>query len=136
MEEPDELEQGSRLLVDALRRAAAGHAHCGLTERDFAMAFPGDGREVFATFQTFLQAIARAGRRRLRAAHPGSALLTADERLLLAVIAAAQHADEPRLDAHLCWLARAEGRRLIALAARALATAFAVHGYWLPVPAR
>jgi hypothetical protein len=47
---------------------------------------------VFATFRAFLQALAHAGRRKLRAGRPGSSTHTPDETLLLALIAAAKPA--------------------------------------------
>jgi hypothetical protein len=134
--EPAGLEGGGQLLVGALRRVAFGHDCLGLTKRDFAIAFHGDANEVFATFRAFLQALAHAGRRKLRAARPGAPNLTPDETLLVAMVAAAQCGDETLLDAYLCWLARAEARGAVAITTRALATALAVHGQWLQAPAR
>jgi hypothetical protein len=127
--------QGGRLLIGALRGIAFGRGCSALTRRDFAIAFPGDADEVFATFRAFLQALAHAGRRKLRAG-PLGAQPTPDETAVLALIAAAQTGDETLVDAHLCWLARAEARIPVAITARALATALAVHGQWLHVPTR
>jgi|HubBroStandDraft_6_1064221.scaffolds.fasta_scaffold162022_3 hypothetical protein len=138
-ERPAELGQGGQLLISALRGIAFGHRCSALTQRDFAIAFPGDANEVFATFRAFLQALAHAGRRKLRAGHPGSPTPTPDETLLLALLAAAQAGDETLVDAYLCWLARAEARGAVAITTRALATALAVHGQWLrpaTVPSR
>jgi hypothetical protein len=134
--EPAGLGQGGQLLIGALRRIAFGHGCSVVTRRDFAIAFPGDANEVFGTFCAFLQALAHAGRRKLRAGRPGSPIPTSDETALLALIAAAQADDQPLLDAHLCWLARPEARIAVAITARALATALAVHGQWLrqPIP--
>lgn len=126
--------RGETLLIDALRRAAAGHDGCALTRRDFAVAFPGDADEVLVTFRAFLQALACAGRRKLRIGLPGLPAATADEAWLIALLAAAQAADDARFDAHLCWLTRAAARGAVAITARALATALAVHGQWLRVP--
>jgi hypothetical protein len=47
----------------------------------------------------------------------------------------AQAGDEILVDAHLCWLARAEDSLTLAMTARALATALATHGQWLCLPA-
>jgi hypothetical protein len=136
---PAEIRQGERLLISALRGIAFGHGCSALTQRDFAIAFPGDANEVFATFRAFLQALAHAGRRKLRAGRPGSPTPTPDETVLLALLAAAQAGDETLVDAYLCWLARAEARSAVAITTRALATALAVHGQWLepvPIPSR
>jgi hypothetical protein len=125
------LGQGGRLLIGALRRIALGYGCLAVTRHEFAIAFPGDASEVFATFCAFLQALAYAGRRKLRAGRPGSPIPTPDETALLALIAAAQADDQPLIDAHLCWLARPEARIAVTITARALATALAVHGQWL-----
>jgi hypothetical protein len=132
---PAGLGEGGQLLISALRRIALGHGCSVLTRRDFAIAFPGDANEVFATFCAFLQALAHAGRRKLRAGRPGAPRATPDETALLALIAAAQAGDEVLVDAHLCWLARADARPSVAIMTRALATALAAHGQWLRVPA-
>jgi hypothetical protein len=128
---PAELGQGGQLLIGALRGIAFGHGCSALTRRDFAIAFPGDAGEMFATFRSFLQALAYASRRKLRAGRPGSPTPTSDETLLLTLIAAAQAGDEALVDAHLCWLARPDARAFVAITTRALATALAVHGVWL-----
>jgi hypothetical protein len=124
------------LLIGALRRAAAGHAGCRLTRRDFAIAFPGDADEVFVTFRAFLGTLAHAGRRKLRIGLPGSSLAMPDETLLIALLAAAQSGNDGLVDAYLCWLARPGERISVAITARALATALAAHGHWLRAPVR
>jgi hypothetical protein len=122
------------LLIGTLRRVAIGHKCAELTRRDFALAFPGDGDEVFATFRGLLCTIAHASRRKLRIGLPGSPQPTPDETLLIALVAAAQARNDDLVDAHLCWLARPEARCAVAITLRALATALAVHGHWLPAP--
>jgi hypothetical protein len=125
---------GRELLIGALRRIAAGRSCTVLTQRDFATAFRGDADEVFATFRAFLQSLAHGGRRKLRVGLPGARHMTPDEIAIIALIAAAQVDDAARLDAHLCWLVRGEARLLVAIMTRALATALAVRGQWLPAP--
>jgi hypothetical protein len=49
-----EFGQGGQLLISALRGIAFGHGCSALTRRAFAIAFPGDANEVFATFRAFL----------------------------------------------------------------------------------
>jgi hypothetical protein len=126
---------GSQLLLSALRRSALGQACADLIRHDFAVAFPGDANEVFATFRASLQALAHARRRKLRVAYPCAKVLTPDETLLLAVVAAAQAGDKALFEAHLCWLALPRARDAVAITVRALATALAAHGQWLrPFP--
>jgi hypothetical protein len=123
-----------RLLTWAWRLIAVGRGNCPVLEREFAEACGEDAREVLATFVGFLQALVHAGRRRLVIGAPGGAEKTADERRILALIASAQ-ADEALLfDAHLDWLARADARHILAMGARALATALSVHGLCLALP--
>lgn len=127
--------RGGRVLIDALRRMATGHDTCRLILGEFAAAFPGDGPEIFATFRVFLQAVAHAGRRKLRVAAPGSTQLSPDEKLLLALIAAAQSGDQSLLDGYVSWLTRADRRMsVVAIAVGALATALGAHGQWLAEP--
>jgi hypothetical protein len=132
--DPTEAGASADLLIGALRRLAIGQKCATLARHDFALAFPGDGAEVFATFRAFLCTIAHATRRKLRIGLPGSPQPTPDETLLVALVAAAQTGDDDLVDAHLCWLARAEARCPVALTLRALATALAVHGHWLQAP--
>ena len=126
--------EGEILLIGALRRAAAGQGGGALTRRDFAIAFPGDADEVLMTFRAFLATLAHAGRRKLRIGLPGSSLTMPDETLLITLLAAAQAGDDELVDAYLCWLARPGARASVAITARALATALAVHGHWLGTP--
>lgn len=122
-----EPQAGDVLLIAALRRMASGQSGCALTRRDFAIAFPGDADEVFATFRASLQALARAGRRKLRVGLPAMP----DEIALVALLAAAQAGDDALFDAHLRWLTRPDARDSAAITTRALAAALAVHGHWL-----
>ena len=128
------LTEGEQLVVRSWRRVAAERIDGPLLAREFERACGEDAAEVFATFCTFLRALACASRRHLRIGHPGCSTLTLDERQLLTVIAAAQAGDETRLEANLRWLARAELRVALAIAVSALGTALAAHGYCLPLP--
>jgi hypothetical protein len=123
--------RGGALLVSALRRMALGQGCAALVQRDFTTAFPGDASEVFATFRAFLQALAHAGRRKLRIAYPGSPVPMPDEVLLLGLIAAGQNGNDALFEAYLRWLTLPEAREAAAITARALAAAFAAHGQWL-----
>ena len=126
---------GGQLMIDALRRLAFSGSCAAIPRRDFALAFPGDAGEVFATFRAFLGVLAHGGRRKLRVGAPGARSRTPDETLVVALVAAAQAGDEALVDAYLCWLTHVEARGAAAITVRALATALAVQGQWLqPLP--
>jgi hypothetical protein len=127
---------GAALLVSAWRRMASGNGTGSLVTRAFAAACGDDGAEVLATFDAFLRALAWAARRRLRIGYPGAADLTIDEQQALALIAAGQAGHATCFDAHLRWLARPDAAAALGIAARALGTALAAHGYRLPLALR
>ena len=114
---------GEHLLVWTWRRIAVGRGACPLVIQEFSHACGEDAGEVFATFCTFLRALAYAGRRRIRVGRPGSPVLTSDERQLLALLAAAQAGHAAHVEAHLRWLAHSHLRDALAIAAHALGTA-------------
>ncbi len=127
---------GEHLLVWSWRRVATGRTLCPLMMDDFSAAFGEDGPEVFATFCTFLQALAVASRRPLAISAPGCPNITAGERQILTLLAAAQ-ADAPAmLEAHLRWIAIPEKRIVLAIATSALARALAVNKMVLDLPER
>lgn len=131
------LNYGEHLLIWALRRLVVRPEVCRVVEREFADTCREDAGEVLATFRVFLGTLSHAARRRVCIGHPGSFGLTADERRLVSLIAAAQNDDRSRLDALTCWFARGGTQPLLAIAARALATAFAANDLWLSAePAR
>jgi hypothetical protein len=128
------LSYGEHLLVWSWRRIITGRGDCPLIAREFLQLCGEDAAEVLATFYTFLQALACAGRRRLQVGYPGCSALTADERQMLVLIAVAQRHDAARLQAHLQIIARAALRPALAIAARALGTALNEHDLRLPLP--
>lgn len=122
---------GEHLLVWSWRRLAAGRADCAWAEQEFTDACGEDGPEVFLTFTVFLKALAFSSRRRLAVGTPGCLHLTADERQVLALLAAAQAGSPARLEAHLRWIAEAERRPVLEIAAGALAMALTANGLLL-----
>lgn len=130
------LGHAEQLLVWSWRRVATGHAYCSLTRDGFAATCGEDGPEVFVTFCTFLQALAVASRRQFLIGAPGLAVLTADERQVLTLLAAAQADDPALLEAHLCWLAIPEKRPVLEIATVALARALCFSALNLVLPAR
>ncbi|MEI9988581.1 MAG: hypothetical protein WDM86_00965 [Rhizomicrobium sp.] len=124
------------LLVWSWRRIAAGQACCPLMMDEFASACGEDGPEVIATYCTFLKALAMAGRRRFAIGAPGCLAVTADERQVLILVAAAQ-ADTPALlEAHLRWIAVPEKRHLLEIATGALARALSTNDLHIALPAQ
>ncbi len=123
-----ELSRGERLLVRTLRRLARGWDLCAGLTREFADTCGKEqAAEVIGTLRLFLGTVGCTARRRVTVAPPGWSELTADERQILSLIAAAQEADEPRLAALVCWFARLEVQPLLSHASRELAMAFASH---------
>jgi hypothetical protein len=129
------LDDGEQLLIWAWRKIVTGRNGCPLIAWEFSKLCGEDAADVLATFCTFLSALAYVARRPVHVGYPGYPGLTADERQFLTLIAAAQANDEARFEAHLRWLARAELRPALAIAARALAAALKAHDLNLPLPA-
>jgi hypothetical protein len=125
---------GEHLLLWSWRRMATGRTFCPLMMDDFSAAFGDDGPEVFATFCTFLQALAVASRKPLTIGTPGCPEITADERQALTLIAASQAKAPALLEAHLRWIAIPEKRLVLQIATNALARALAVNEMVLDMP--
>ena len=125
---------GEHLLVWSWRRIAAGRADCRLMAREFGDACGEDAAEVFATFCTFLKALGFACRRRLAIGEPGAPAVTADERQVLTLIAAAQAATPALMEAHLRWLTEPDRRHVLQIAAGALANALKANELRLALP--
>lgn len=86
---------------------------------EFSDACGNDAGEVLLTFCAFLRALALASRRPLSIGSPGRLAVTADERRILILLAAAQAGTPSLFEAHLRWLARAEQSHTLKIAARA-----------------
>ncbi len=130
---PTGLGQGETLLVRSWRRIAVGQGGCPVMVQEFTDCCGEDTAEVFATFCTFLRALAFASRRPLMIGPPGSDI-SPDERQALTLIAAAQ-ADVPALfEAHLRWVARHDRRDVLRITAGALATALRANHLHLALP--
>lgn len=122
------------LLIWCWRRIARGHTGCPLVMDELAGACGEDGPEVFVTLCTFLKALALASRRQLTMGTSGSPIITADERQILTLLAAAQ-ADTPALlEAHLRWISFPEKRHILEIATGALARALWVNNLSVPLP--
>jgi hypothetical protein len=102
--------------------------------REFRDACGEDGPEVLFTFCTFLQALGFASRRHIVIGTPGSRVVTADERQVLTLIAAAQTQTSALFEAHLRWLTRPQQRHVLQIATSALAAALHANHLYLALP--
>jgi hypothetical protein len=125
---------GEHLLIWTWRRLATGRAECPAIARAFGEACGEDGADVLATVLAFLQILAQGRRRRLLIGYPTALSLTADERQVLILLAAAQHGEAELLEAHVRWLAGGNHREALKIAARAVARALGAHEVFLPLP--
>ncbi len=123
------------LLVWSWRRIATGRICCPLMMDEFANACGEDGPEVVATYCTFLKALAMASRRRFAIGAPGCRAVTADERQVLILIAAAQAEAPALLEAHLRWIAAPEKRHVLEIATGALTRALCANDLHVARPA-
>ncbi|MES2343854.1 MAG: hypothetical protein V4597_19465 [Pseudomonadota bacterium] len=130
---PD-LTHGERLLLFGFRALAYELGACPLVRRAFHQACGAAGAETLNALEVFVRELARHGRRRVTLGVPGSLPLSRDEQLILALFAAAQAEDYPRLEAHLAWLLADPPRPPFAAAACLVAQAFSFNGLVLRVP--
>lgn len=130
----DDLLQGEHMLLWAFRTLAVGLGDCRLLKRQFDEACGPAGAQALAALSVFVRELGINGRRKVSVAAPGSACITQDERLILALFAAAQDEDYGRLEAHLAWLTAEPARPPYAAAACMTAQALGLGGYLLRTP--
>jgi hypothetical protein len=119
----DVLARDVSFVVETWRQAALGNANCPRLLREFRKHCGAESERIFEIYFTFLRALGRASRRRLKIGHPGCPGMTRDEIQVLSLLAAAQTGHWILFDAHLCWLASDGSRAVIAGAAMVLADA-------------
>ncbi|HEX3498493.1 MAG TPA: hypothetical protein VHT04_04155, partial [Stellaceae bacterium] len=85
------LGRAERTLIYGLRRMASGDDGCAATRRDFADIAGPLAEDALAAFRCFFWTLATFGRRRVALGFPGAGTVSLDERLLIAVFAAAGH---------------------------------------------
>lgn len=122
------------LLIWSWRRIAIGRSCCPLVMDGFAAACGEDGPDVFATFCTFLKALAVSSRRQFIIGTRGCVAVTPDERQVLTLLAATQTQYPTLLEAHLRWIAIPEKRHVLEIATSALARALAFNELRLALP--
>ncbi|HEY0301201.1 MAG TPA: hypothetical protein VGC36_07715 [Rhizomicrobium sp.] len=107
----DRLSRSEQVLVFAWRMLVAGRPHCGFLHAELE-AYAGDeARNVLAGLSAVLMALGQGSRKTISVGHPGCALVTQDERNVLALLATAQQCDEDLLAVRLCWTVRPESQR-------------------------
>lgn len=114
---------GSALALDAFRLMATGSDESRLLARfddEFGLA----GRAALGAMQLLVREIAMRGCRRMRIACPGWRRPTDDERIILALLGAAQARDDPRVDFLLSWLFAGRAGETARAAAMALGRLF------------
>ena len=110
-------------VLETWRQAALGNANCPRLLREVRKHCGAETEHIFEIYFTFLRALGRASRRRLKIGHPCCPGMTRDEVQVLSLLAAAQTGHWTLFDAHLCWLASDGSRAVIAAAAMVLADA-------------
>lgn len=129
-----DLTQGEHLLLWGFRATALGKGDCRIVRRTYDMSCGFAGLEALAAIGVFLRELKRRGRREVALAVPGTYELTRDEQLILAVFAAAQAEDYPRMEAHLVWLTGQSVQPPFGAAACLVAQALAMNGLILRLP--
>jgi hypothetical protein len=128
------------LLVWTLRAIAIGQGDCPRLSQAFEAACGPQGSHALMTYFALVRMIGVTGRRRLRLHAPGCLCLSADERAILAVIAAAQDGlrtgDTARLKAHLRWLVEGEPDQTFIHASNVVAHILQANGQRLPLRTR
>ncbi|GIK96739.1 MAG: hypothetical protein BroJett029_09480 [Alphaproteobacteria bacterium] len=126
---------GDLALIRALRLAAAG---CWTrAERSVGEACePPAAGEAGRLLRVLLQGLALGARRPLRAGLVGQPDLTADERALLQLVAAAADHDKWLLEASVCWLVRPAAAATVKCAAGRLGALLRHHAVQRPLPER
>jgi hypothetical protein len=128
------LSLAERMLIYGVRRMAAGGDRCPATRREFGETLGPLAEDALAAFRRFFWTLAAFGRRRLAVGFPGAGTVSCDERLLLAVFAAAQAGEADRLSAHLRFLAGGADHRFLAATAIVVGKALAAAGHDLALP--
>jgi hypothetical protein len=120
-----QLNRAERLVMTAMRRLVLGLGMCPGIAREFEVLCGPRAAEVISVLRLFLGTLDRTARRRLTVAPPGWFAPTADERQMLAMLAAAQCGDEELLGALARWLARSEMQLLLVQVSHRLADVLA-----------
>ena len=125
------------LLLLAMRRWVAGRVGWEITENDFRRTFGAtDGPVALLTIAQLLIRVCLYGRRPLRFGIIGLPWVSADEMVLLQLVAAAQSEDDLELALRLDWVFPDGACDDAAALLRRLAPILTVHGHALPLRRR
>ncbi|MEI9889128.1 MAG: hypothetical protein WDN08_22005 [Rhizomicrobium sp.] len=102
----DEISRSEQVLVFAWRMLVAGRRQCPALHAELAAYAGGETHQVLAGLGVVLMTLGQGSRRPVSVRHPGCAVVTRDERNLLALLAAAQSGDDDLLAARLRWTVR------------------------------
>jgi hypothetical protein len=128
-----DLGRGACYALWGFRAAAVRHGDCPALMDAFRSAFGERGAHALAALHLFAHVLGRDGGRRISLAPPGCCRVTPDELSIVAALAAAQHEDLVRRDAHLAWLTCGAAEERARAAADAVGCAFRSAG--LPIDA-
>lgn len=130
-----DLEDGEHLIIWIFRRLAVTGMWCPLIDHEISRHLKKHGPDIRDALQRFLAHLSHQGRRRLRVGMPGFPILTSDEQLLMAILAAAQDQNPDHLRALLPFLlGRAEIGGLLTLVT-VIGLGFAMNGLMVRHPA-
>jgi hypothetical protein len=130
------LARAEQLTLWSLRAIALGHAECPALRRALHVALGSSAEEAFTSLFVAVRTLGWCARRRLRLHVPGCDGVSDDERRLLALFAAAQHAladgDEGEVRRQLDALVEPPLTEGFLMTLQTVASALEVNGYTLP----
>ncbi len=137
-EDVRDLSQAEHLLLFGFRATAMGHGDCPAMHRTFHGLLGREADAALGHLLIFVRVVGSAGGRRVRLHPPGCCSLSADERLVLDVVTAAQATlsghDEASLRSALHELLAREPGETALMAAQMLAASLMVGGLHLHEP--
>lgn len=132
-----QLFRGEHLVLLGFRALALGHAECPTLRRTFESLLGSDADDALAHMLTFVRVLGSAGARPVRLHAPGCCGVSADERRVLAAVAAGQSClyalDEAPLRDSLEALLGSPPSEACLFAAQAVGAALTLSGLELPV---
>ncbi len=121
--------RGERLLLESIRSWLHSPSNWNQVHKNFLDVFgTAAGRRAIGDLKDFLETLNAGARRPISFGAVAARETTADERTLLALIAAHQTDQPPRAYDHAAWLVRKDWVFVLAVEAKALADAFQQHG--------
>ncbi len=136
LETPDDIDHlgySQHLLLWAFRATAMGHADCPTLRKAFHAACCGLEDEALMGLLVIVRTLGFCGRRKMRLHVPGCRCVSADERTILSLFAAAkvsvEDGDETEVRAELCELVDASLSEALLLALQTVTSALETNGH-------